>query len=119
MKRLLILLMVALCVGWPQLLLAHAFPDHAVPGAGAVLTQAPSMVTIYFDADLEPIFSSLIVRDAQGAQVSEGNGSVDPKNPTMLSTRLVATAKGTYHVYWRVVSRDGHRTEGDYTFSVR
>ncbi len=99
--------------------LAHAFPDHAIPGAGADLKQPPAAVTIYFDSELEPLFSTLIVKDAQGAQVSEGKGQVDAHNPMMLSTRLTVARKGTYHVYWSVVARDGHRTEGDYTFTVQ
>jgi methionine-rich copper-binding protein CopC len=28
-------------------------------------------------------------------------------------------AKGAYHVYWDVVSHDGHRANGDYTFAVK
>lgn len=98
---------------------AHAFPEQNIPGAGATLTQPPAVVSIRFDSDLEPLFSKLIVKNAQGAQVSQGNGGVDPTNPRVLSTRLASARKGVYHVYWSVVARDGHRTDGDYTFTVQ
>lgn len=99
--------------------MAHAFPDHAVPGAGATLAQAPTVVTIYFDSELEPLFSTLIVKDEQGTQVSKGKGQVDDHNLMMLSTRLTNLRRGIYHVYWSVVARDGHHTEGDYTFTLQ
>lgn len=98
---------------------AHALLDHAVPGAGAILSRAPERVTVYFDSELEPMFSTLIVKDEHGAKISDGNGKVDARDPMALFTTLSRAVKGTCHVYWRVVSRDGHRTEGDYTFIVR
>jgi methionine-rich copper-binding protein CopC len=103
----------------PATALAHAFPVRQVPGAGAVLTQAPAAVTIHFDSELEPRLSTLVVRDAQGAQVSADKGKVDAHDHTVLSARLTAVRKGTYHVYWHAETRDGHRTEGDYIFTVQ
>jgi copper resistance protein C len=111
-----ILTVSVLCAGTA---VAHALPEQDVPGAGAILQQPPSTVSIRFDAELEPIFSKLIVKNGQDKQVSEGKGNVDTANRKILSTRLVNAGKGSYHVYWSVVSRDGHRTEGDYTFTVR
>jgi hypothetical protein len=98
--------------------LAHGVPEQNTPRANAVLAKAPSAVSIRFDSNLEPIFSKLIVKDAAGRQVSEGNGNVDPSNAKILTTRLTSAAKGRYHVYWSAVSRDGHRTHGDYIFTV-
>jgi copper resistance protein C len=100
--------------------MAHAFPERSSPGAGATLQQAPARVVIYFDSELEPIFSKLIVKNEQGAQVSRDSGSIDPGDRKVLATSLpAALPRGSYHVYWSVVSRDGHHTEGDYTFNVR
>lgn len=103
----------------PAKAIAHAFPDSAAPGAGAVLDKAPRAVTIRFDSELEPVFSSLVVKSESGASVSLGNGEVDPGNQTVLTAKLSMIGKGVYHVYWSVIARDGHRTEGDYTFIVR
>jgi len=113
------LLLVLFALLLPAQALAHAFPDHAAPGAGAVLAQAPGAVTIHFDSELEPLFSTVVVKNEQGVQVSQGKGQVDAHNPRVLSTRLTSERKGTYHVYWSVVARDGHHTEGDYTYTVQ
>jgi hypothetical protein len=32
---------------------------------------------------------------------------------------LPSLSPGTYRVIWSVVARDGHRTEGDYTFTIK
>lgn len=98
---------------------AHAFLQHADPGAGAILKQVPAAVVVRFDARPEPVFSKLIVKDEQGVQVSQGEGEVDPADPMALKAVLSGMKKGVYHVYWSVVGRDGHRTEGDYTFTVK
>jgi len=98
---------------------AHAMPAQNTPAAGAVLAQAPATVVIRFDSELEPLFSRLIVKDDAGKQVSKGNGKVDPANPTLLTAELGKQQRGVYHVYWSVVARDGHRTQGDYRFTVK
>lgn len=106
-------------LGGAQAAFAHAMPERSTPDAGATLSQAPAVATIQFDSELEPLFSRLIVKDEVGKQVSKGNGEVDPSNPTLLKAELGALPPGRYHVYWRAVSRDGHRTEGDYSFTVK
>jgi len=114
-KRVIVLLLAAM---WAGTALSHATPEESDPGAGVELHQSPTVVSVRFDSDLEPLFSRLIVKDAEGKQISDGNGTVGPSNARMLMTRLTGRTKGVYHVYWSVVSRDGHRTEGDYTFAV-
>jgi methionine-rich copper-binding protein CopC len=103
----------------PATALAHAFPVHAAPGAGAMLAQAPAVVSIRFDSELVPAQSTLIVKDPQGVQVSAGKGKVDAHDATVISTRLTIARKCVYHVYWHAETPDGHRTEGDYIFTVR
>lgn len=97
---------------------SHAMPERSDPSAGAELHQAPSTVSVRFDSELEPIFSRLIVKNDAGKQVSEGNGTLASADGRTLTTKLTEHVKGKYHVYWSIVSRDGHRTQGDYTFTV-
>jgi methionine-rich copper-binding protein CopC len=37
----------------------------------------------------------------------------------LLEVSLPSLPTGNYHVFWSVVARDGHRTEGDYTFTIK
>lgn len=103
---------------WPKAGWGHAFPRQAEPRVGATVA-APSMVRIWFDGDLEPVFSKLTVQDLRGRQVDKGDGRVDPSDAALLEVTLPPLPAGTYHVFWSAFARDGHRTEGDYTFSVK
>lgn len=104
---------------WPQSVWGHAFPDHSDPQAGSIVTVAPTQVRIWFDGELEPAFSSIRVHNASGQRVDKGDGHVESTNPTLLEVSLPSLPTGNYHVFWSVVARDGHRTEGDYTFTVK
>jgi len=46
---------------------AHAFPDHSLPKVGSQLDSAPTTVRIWFDGNIEPVFSTLIVKTATGS----------------------------------------------------
>ncbi len=96
---------------------AHAHLDHAVPKVGSTVDQPPKEVTLWFTEKLEQAFSSIEVRNEQGATVSAGKASV-AGNGTQLRVPLKALPPGTYKVIWRVMSVDTHRTEGDFTFRV-
>ena len=109
----------ALVWGGLQAAWGHAFPERSDPPAGATLAVAPALVRIWFDAALEPAFSSLRVQTARGQPIPHEEGQVDASNVALLTVRLPPLASGTYRVLWSVVARDGHRTEGTYTFTVQ
>jgi methionine-rich copper-binding protein CopC len=98
---------------------SHAFPDHESPGAGAQLTTAPTSVRIWFNGDLEPVFSTLRVTDEHGRQIAKAAAAKNRTDPKLLEVKLAKLAPGSYHVWWSVIARDGHHTEGDYTFTVQ
>lgn len=98
--------------------LAHAHLDHAAPRVGSTVSQPPKEVVLWFTEKLEPAFSSIEVRDAKGAVVSAGKATVIGDR-TQLRVPLKSLSQGSYKVIWRVLSVDTHRTEGDFTFSVR
>lgn len=97
--------------------LAHAHLDHAVPKVGSTVSQPPNEVTLWFTDKLEQAFSSIDVRNEQGATMNAGKASV-AGNGTQLRVPLKALPPGTYKVLWRVMSVDTHRSEGDFTFRV-
>ncbi len=97
---------------------AHVFPEKQEPGAG-VSVAAPAQVKITFDGPLEPAFTTLTVTDAAGKQVNTGKSTVDANQPTVASVALPVLPTGRYTVHWAAVAQDGHRTHGDYAFSVK
>lgn len=118
MLRLLKLVALALVCLLPAQALGHAFPDHSEPRVGSTVDRSPDSVRIWFDGALEGAFSTLSVEDAAGRRVDRGDGTVDPADATLLTVKLPPLPPGTYRVRWQVLARDGHRTEGDYTFEI-
>lgn len=96
----------------------HAFPDHSEPRVGWTVHTPPSRVRIWFDGALELVFSSITVMNAEKQRVDKGDGRVNPTDNTILEVSLPPLPPGKYRVFWSVVARDGHRTEGDFPFTV-
>ena len=95
---------------------AHAFLQHAEPGAGAVLKAPPKRVALVFSEKLEPIFSGVAVTDSSGRSVEAGAAAI--RGNAMVAP-LRSLAPGSYRVVWHAVSVDTHRTDGAYSFTVR
>jgi copper transport protein len=106
MKKLLFSVTLALLVLMPAS--AHGFLVRAVPDDGAVLDRAPARVQYWFSESLEPAFSKLTVRDANGEIVA--TGGTDPDAPTLLSAALPnGLSDGAYIVDLRLAfASDGH-----------
>ena len=98
---------------------AHTLPIRSEPGVGATLNDPPVCVRIWFDNALDPASSTLIVQNAKGQKVDKGDSHVDLTNPKLLEISLPSLSPGTYRVIWTAVSRDGHKTTGDYIFSIK
>lgn len=97
----------------------HAHPEQMAPAHDAVLQQPPSQVVIRFSEALEPAFSSIEVTDADGNVVNQGNSHVDDSQPKVIVAPLQSLQPGSYQVQWHVVSRDGHTTDGAYSFTLQ
>jgi len=113
------LLAVAALLLAPSWAAAHAFPDHSEPRVGHTVDASPPAVRIWFDGRIEPVFSTVRVEDADKRQVDKGDSRVDPTDGTLLEVGLRPLTPGRYRVFWSVVARDGHRTEGDFSFRVK
>jgi copper resistance protein C len=102
----------------PAMALAHAFPDHSDPRVGHAV-DAPRAVRVWFDGEIEPVFSTIHVEDGNKRRVDSGDARVDPKDSTLLEVSLPPLPSGRYKVFWSVVARDGHRTEGSFPFEIK
>ncbi|HEY1544296.1 MAG TPA: copper resistance protein CopC [Xanthobacteraceae bacterium] len=109
-------LIVVLACGAPSAV-AHAFLDHASPRVGSTVTAAPNEVRLWFTQSLEPQFSGAILRSSTGAEL--GHGTVIGGDAKQIVIHVHALPPGKYHVTWKALSVDTHRTEGNFSFEVK
>ena len=97
---------------------AHAFLLRSEARVGWTILASPPKVTIWFDGELESAFSTITVYNSAKQQVDKGNSRVNGSDASVLEVDLPPLASGTYHVYWKVLAKDTHVTEGDFTFAI-
>lgn len=96
---------------------AHAFVRTASPAVGSVVSQQPRQVVIDFTEDVEPAFSSIVVQNASGVRVDDGNVHL-AGGRTHLAVGLKPLPPGRYKVMWHATATDTHKTEGSYDFTA-
>ena len=95
---------------------AHATLDRAEPSADIKVETAPREITLWFTETLEPAFSTVEVRDAEGAKVDQGKAQT---SATVMRIGVKPQPPGTYKVHWRASTIGTHATEGSFSFHVR
>jgi methionine-rich copper-binding protein CopC len=94
---------------------AHAFLDHAEPRVGSTVQSAPHELSLSFTQQLEAAFSTVEVRDANGARVDQGKPRI---SGDAMRVGLKPLPPGTYKVHWHALSVDTHTTDGSFSFQV-
>jgi methionine-rich copper-binding protein CopC len=97
---------------------AHAFLSKSKPAVGSVATR-PATLSLEFSEAIELSFSGAEVFDSQGKAIAIEQFRFADEAHKVLVAALPVLVPGAYHVRWHVVSTDTHRTEGDFTFTVK
>jgi methionine-rich copper-binding protein CopC len=97
---------------------AHAFLERALPPVGSQFATPPGQIVLTFTEGIEPLFSTIELRDAQNIAVATGTPRTEPDNNRKLVIDLPVLRGGRYTVIWHATSVDTHKTEGSYQFTV-
>ncbi|MEQ4776910.1 copper homeostasis periplasmic binding protein CopC [Providencia huaxiensis] len=99
---------------------AHAHLKDQLPAEGTAVEQAPESITLSFSEGIEVNFTKVSIFGPENKIVKTGKATLDPTNDTKVivpvEDKLIA---GKYDVNWSVVSVDGHKTKGTYSFAVK
>lgn len=99
--------------------LAHAHLKAAVPAVDGAVATAPRELDLTFSEGLELKFSGLKITGPDKKTVPTGAATLQAGGDTALVVPLAASLPpGTYEVAWHALSRDGHKTNGTYRFTV-
>ena len=98
---------------------AHANLISSEPAANATLERGPEVIRLTFTEPLEPQFSGITLRDAEGSIVSTPPSEIDPEDPLVILLVPGDLPDGLYTVSWRSLSAaDGHQAAGSFVFVV-
>ena len=100
---------------------AHAIVLESVPAPGAVLARAPERVVLRFNSKIEKGLTRVTLANSDGAPrllsiASDGPGG--DREPDRIVIPLPALPSGRFVIRYRVLSVDGHITEGVLRFTV-
>jgi copper transport protein len=123
MRRLRPALAVLLAIGgalWlPLTAQAHALAQSSTPADGAILQQAPKVVSITFGETPDPKISTIRILDTSGKEHQQGPTRAVPGDPLQLQVAMNPAPNGVYTVAWRTISAvDGHLASGSFAFDV-
>jgi len=117
-RRLWLSLVVICALGFAHMVSAHSEATRSSPKDKSTLDQAPKVVSVFLTEKIEIELSKLQVFDADGDTVHKGKTTCSENLKTM-SILMTDIGSGSYAAKWEVVSVDGHKTSGAFSFQVR
>lgn len=108
------------CLSAAGAALAHAHLENPQPGVDAQVTVSPQALLLNFSEGIEEKFSGVTLSAEDGTPVATGPATRSEKEGTRLTVPVKRMLQpGLYTVSWHVVSVDGHKTQGQYHFTVK
>lgn len=109
------------CLLLPGLALAHGHLKTAEPAPDST-SQAPKQLSLSFSEGIEASLSQVQLQrlDGQASTAITTGKVISGRDERTLDVPLEAPlTPGRYQVKWRVLAKDGHKTQGDYRFTVQ
>lgn len=99
---------------------AHARLIQATPKVGATVAVAPKALKLTYSESIVAAESGVTVAGPGGRAVVTGALAVDPKNKRLVTVPFANTpTPGDYKVSWHMKTEDGHKTDGDFAFTIK
>ena len=99
---------------------AHSELVRSVPAANESTGSSPTELRLSFSEPVEQAFSKVTLTGPDKQRVELGKPALDPADNKVMVVSVGKTlAKGAFAVNWSVVSSDGHKSSGSYSFDVK
>lgn len=99
--------------------LAHAHLTKSVPADQAVVAISPAEIDLHFSEELNVKFSGIKITGPDKAAVKAGEPALMDEGKTLMVPLPEKLEPGVYTLEWHVLSTDGHKTNGTYSFTVK
>lgn len=97
---------------------AHAYLKSSDPAANSIVQTAPKMLTLIYTEELDLAFCGVTVTDAMGMNDAAGKPQAVPGHANEMQVPLNIQMAGKISVSWHALSADGHKTQGNFSFTV-
>ncbi|MEP5761631.1 MAG: copper resistance protein CopC [Litoreibacter sp.] len=112
MRKILLAAMIGL---WASNSFAHSSLETTIPQNGAIVSKAPSEITLGFDNDIRLTRISMTYADHQSVDLDLAGHDGFISNYTI---PLQQVGAGHYIIEWRGLGSDGHTLNGSFDFTV-
>ena len=107
---------VALLLGFAPSVWGHGVLIDSSPVHGAILKSAPTVISLHFNAALEPSITHVTLVDLNKHEHTLT--ITDASTVDQIITTVPPLPPGVYHVKYQVLATDGHVTEGSIRFTI-
>ena len=97
---------------------AHASLVDSFPAKGAVVTGSPSEIHLTFNEHVEARYCRVKLVSDGGKSFDADRPAADKANPNAIIAAVPVLKPGHYSARWTAVGSDGHKTYGDFKFTV-
>lgn len=98
---------------------AHAKLEAAQPPIDGTVKDPPSELDLKFSEELNLKFTGVKVTGPDKKAVKTDDAMLMGGDKEFMVSLPAGLGAGTYKVEWHALSRDGHKTHGDYEFTVK
>ena len=98
---------------------AHASLVDSFPAKGQTLAASPAEIHLTFNEHVEPRYSSIKLVSGAGKNFDCDRPRADKADPMSIVASVPVLRSGTYRARWTAVGGDGHKTHGDFSFTIK
>jgi methionine-rich copper-binding protein CopC len=99
---------------------AHAHLKSAKPALNGTVAPSPNEIDLTFTEGVNLKFTGVTITGPGKTSVKTQDGKFGPDGDTTLIVPIgSALPPGAYTVDWHALAKDGHKTQGTYTFTVK
>lgn len=98
---------------------AHAKLEAAQPPINGTVKDAPMELDLKFNEELNLKFTGVKVTGPDNKEVKTDGDMLMDGDKTFMVNLPAGLGAGTYSVEWHALSHDGHKTRGNYKFTVK
>ena len=97
---------------------AHASLVDSFPAGGQTITGSPSEIHLTFNEHVEARYCRIKLVSNAGKNFDADRPAADKTNPNAVVAAVPVLRPGTYSARWTAVGADGHKTHGNFSFTI-